>query len=309
MKPKSILCLGAVYLIGCAVSAVGAPIVVVTSGEQRIQTFDSANPGLLTNDQLITGLAAGEAINAIDLRVSDSTIYGLTNNSRLYTLDPATGQATFVATTGVAATGATGFDFNPVADSGGLPSLRVSGGLITGTTAQNLRVDPATGSTSPDSPFAFAAGDPNASVTPLVPALAYTNNFLGTGSTTLYGIVARSGASINPPILVNIPNPAAGTMSTVGSLGVLNLNFLQGFDISSGGDAFAVLNSDLYTIDLATGQATLVGDIAGNAPIVGLAAGLADGPGPGPAPIPEPATSMLLGTAVAGLYVMRRKRA
>ena len=72
-------------------AALATPIVVVTSGAQRIRTFDSATPGIFATDQLITGLMAGDVINAIDRRPSNSQIYGLTSNSnRLYTLDAST---------------------------------------------------------------------------------------------------------------------------------------------------------------------------------------------------------------------------
>jgi hypothetical protein len=300
---KSILSSAAMCFVVGGVSALAAPIFVVTAGEQRIQTFDSASPGVLTNNQLITGLAAGDVISAIDLRPSDNTVYGLTSNSRLYALNPGTGQASFLTGVGIGASGGTGFDFNPIADAGGLPSLRASGGLLTGTQAQNVRIDVATGQTFNDSPFAFAAGDPNAGVTPIVPALAYATF---EGAPTLYGLVSRPGASINPPILVIVPNPTAGTMSTVGSLGILNLNSIQGLDISAGGDAYAAIASQLYTIDLDTGQAALVGGIGTGAPVVGLAVGF-DDPGPGPSPVPEPGTTLLLGTSLAALFVIRRR--
>jgi hypothetical protein len=295
-------------IIGCtSVPALAAPIVVVTSGMQRIQTFDSATPGVFSNDQLITGLLPGDSINAIDRRPSDGLIYGLTSNTdHIYTVDPATGVATFVSTAGLGASGNTGFDFNPVADSSGLPSLRVSGGLITGSTTQNVRIDVQTGATSTDAPFAFAPGDSNADVPPIVPALAYTNNFVGASSTSLYGLVSLpGGASVNPPVLVNVPVPAAGTMNTVGSLGVLNVNSLQGFDISTNGNAYAALGapggSQLFTINLSTGQASLVGTIGSGAPVVGLTASA------NVAAIPEPTTAFVLGTSLAVLAIMRRK--
>ena len=281
-------------------SAVAAPIVVVTSGAQRIQTFDSSAPGVLSSNQLITGLLNADVINAIDRRPSDGLIYGLTSNSnRVYTIDPATGVATFVANAGIGASGNTGFDFYPVADAGGFPSLRVSGGLITGTTAQNVRITIPTGATLTDAPFAFAAGDPNAAVPPIVPALAYSGG-------SLYGLVPLpGGASINPPVLVSIPNPAAGTMNTIGSLGIPNLNSLQGFDIASDGTAFAAIGtpggSQLFTINLGTGQATLVGAI-GN-PVVGLAASV-----DAASPVPEPATTLLLSSSLVALALLRRRR-
>ena len=293
-------------VLATGVSALAAPIVVVTSGAQRIQTFDSGTPGVLSSNQLITGLINGDVINAIDRRPSDGLIYGLTSNSnRIYTINPGTGVATFVANAGIGASGNTGFDFNPVADSAGFPSLRVSGGLISGTTAHNVRITIPTGATLTDSPFEFAPGDPNATVPPIIPALAYTNNVPGATATSLYGLVSLpGGASINPPVLVQIPNPAAGSMNTIGSLGVPNLNSLQGFDIASDGTAYAAIGtpggSQLFTINLGTGQATLVGAIG--SPVVGLAASVDLA-----SPVPEPATTMLLSTSLAALALLRRR--
>lgn len=292
-----------------AMPALAVPLVVVTSGTQRIQTFDSATPGVFTNNQLITGLLSGDVINAIDRRPTDGLIYGLTSNSnRIYTINAVTGVATFVSTAGIGAGGSTGFDFNPVADSAGQPSLRVSGGLITSTTAQNVRINVSTGATTTDSPFAFAAGDPNAAVAPIVPALAYTNNIPGASSTSLYGLVSLpGGASIFPPVLVSIPNPSAGTMNTVGSIGVLNVNSLQGFDISGQNSiGYAALGgasgSQLFTINLTTGQASLIGTIGTGTPVVGLAATVGDAP---VASVPEPTTALLLGVGVVAIALKK----
>jgi hypothetical protein len=89
------------------------------------------------------------------------------------------------------------------------------------------------------------------------------------GQTTLYDIdsvldqLFTQGSVNFPPGI----SPNTGTLFLVGSLGV-NTSDLVGFDISgSSGVAFASLTpatragSSLYTINLATGAATLVGSI------------------------------------------------
>jgi hypothetical protein len=93
-------------------------------------------------------------------------------------------------------------------------------------------------------------------------------------------------------------------MNTIGSLGIPNLNSLQGFDISSDGTAYAAIGtpggSQLFTINLGTGRATLVGAI-GN-PVIGLTAS-----GDVSSPIPEPATPFLLSAGLGALAFLRRK--
>jgi hypothetical protein len=113
----------------------------------------------------------------------------------------------------------------------------------------------------------------------------------------LYGI----DASDNQHRLVTINPPNSGTLNTVGPLGVPNSS-LVGFDIFSAGQqqAFAALQnetsgiSQFYTINLASGTATLVGTIGGGDLIDGLAV-----------VIPEPGTLGLL--AFGALALIRRR--
>jgi hypothetical protein len=183
-------------------------------------------------------------------------IYGLSNQSRIYLLDAATAKARPTSTLKVAATGQSfGVDFNPVPDR-----LRV-----VNEANQNLRINVLDGVTAVDGSLAFASGDKNAGADPNVTACAYTNSFAGTTSTALYGI------DHNLDILVLQNPPNNGTLTTVGPLGV-DTSDLAGFDIAPGSTrAFASLtvggSSGLYTINLRTGAATLVGAIGGGATI------------------------------------------
>jgi hypothetical protein len=95
-------------------------------------------------------------------------------------------------------------------------------------------------------------------------------------------------------------------LTTIGAL-MVDTSDLVGFDISgNSGIAFASLTlsdgfSDLYTIDLATGAATRIGDIgAGTLAVRGIAVGA----------VPEPATITLFGLGIAGLlgYGWHRRR-
>jgi hypothetical protein len=113
-----------------------------------------------------------------------------------------------------------------------------------------------------DGAILFAATDTNNGQNPNVVAVAYSNNFAGATTTTLYGI--DSGRDI----LVNILPPNNGTLNTVGPLQV-DITDAAGFDIDATGEALAVLTpaaastSSLYSINLMSGQATLIGEIGG----------------------------------------------
>ncbi len=233
-------------------------IFAVTSANNLLR-FSSATPGTIVGSVAITGLQSGETILGIDVRPATRQIFALGSTGRLYTLNPRTGVATFVSTLSTAPSGASfGVDFNPVPDR-----LR-----STSDTDQNLRTNVDTGAVLVDGALAYATGDVNAGQNPNIVGSAYTNNFAGATTTTLYGIDS------NLDILVRQDPPNAGTLNTVGPLGV-NTSDAVGFDIANGsGTAFAVLTVDgtagLYTINLTTGAATLVGNVGGTETIRGI---------------------------------------
>jgi hypothetical protein len=176
----------------------------------------------------------------------------------VYRIDPVTGAATQVNTIPVLTGTQFGVDFNPVPDA-----LR-----IVSDADQNLRIT-AGGAGIVNVDGSLNPGNPN------VVGAAYSNNVDGgvNGQTTLYDIdsaldilVTQGGVNFppgTPPV-----SPNTGTLFPVGSLGVTT-NDLVGFDISGfSGTAFASLTTSLgaglYTIDLTTGAATLVGAIDGS---------------------------------------------
>ncbi|HVE49218.1 MAG TPA: DUF4394 domain-containing protein [Casimicrobiaceae bacterium] len=256
-------------------------------------TFDSATPGAVTAPVAITGLQVGETLVGIDFRPATGGLYGVGNASLLYLINPITGAATQVGATGQFAVNGTafGFDFNPTVD-------RIR---LTSNNDQNLRLNPDNGAlAATDTLLAYAAADPNAAANPNVVGSAYTNNFAGATTTTLYDI-----DSFLDILVTQIP-PNSGTLNTVGSLG-FNTSDLVGFDISGlTGRAFASLtapsasSSQLFAINLTTGAAVLVGTVGGGVPLRGLAASVR---------IPEPASLSLIGVALiafAGMSMRRR---
>jgi hypothetical protein len=220
--------------------------------DNNLLGFNSDVPGTIISSTPITGLLAGESLLGIDYRSALKEIFGISNQNRLYIIDSRSGLARFTAVLNASVNGTMfGVDFNPVPDR-----MRV-----VSDANQNLRINVNTGETIIDGNLAFAATDANASADPNVVAVAYTNNFAGATATTLYGI--DSGRDI---LVVQNP-PNNGTLTTVGGLGV-DTGDSVGFDIAAGSTrAFAALTpaggtaASLYTINLASGAATLVGAI------------------------------------------------
>lgn len=233
--------------------------------------FSATLPASAPSAQPIAGLAAGDDLVGIDIRPATGVLYGLASSGNLYTIDPSTAQATQVAVLTQAPSGTRfGVDFNPVADR-----LRV-----VSDNGQSLRIDVGTGATTLDGSINPAG--------PQVVAVGYTNSVAGATTTALYDI-DRAGNQL----LLQAP-PNDGTVSVVGPLGV-TIEDGTGMDVLSvggGNTAYAVLRvagtTALYTIDLANGAATVVGNLAGNPVIVGLTS----------SPSPVAGAPALSGTAV-----------
>lgn len=206
---------------------------------------DVNEPGKLFATIDMTGLAAGETMAAIDFRPSTGQLYGLSSADKLYTINLTTGAATQVGVGAVDATGfSPGFDFDPTIDR-----LR-----LVSETGENKRIDPVTGAIVGLDGFPlYSFIDVNAGFSPSVTASAYSNNVAGSSASTLYGI------DTNLDVLVLQNN--LGNLFTVGSLGV-DFDRATGFDILTDANGvnrgYAASNDAVYSIDLATGAATVI---------------------------------------------------
>ena len=255
------------------------PFFYALTNMNKLLRISAAEAGRILSTTTITGLQAGENILGIDYRPANGQLYGLGSSSRLYTINPTTGAATQVGTGTFAVPLAGtefGFDFNPAADR-----IRV-----VSNTGQNLRLipdtgavvdfDPGTPGVQPDTSLAFVLNDLNTGATPNIVGAAYTNNVAGAATTTLFNIDAARGELVRQGGVDGTPTPNDGQLTTVGSLGV-QTQTLVGFDIAAGGTALAVFTgpnemvSRLYEINLATGAATYLGDIASPELMRGLA--------------------------------------
>ena len=240
--------------IATAFSVRAETIVALTSGN-RLVFFDHATPGTLTSMVQVTGLQPSERLLGIDFRPATGGLYGLGSTSRLYELNTTTGAAKLVgpgAFTPALNGTRFGFDFNPTVDR-----IRV-----TSDADQNIRLNPDTGAVAAtDTNLQFAPTDPHAGANPNVVGSAYSNNFAGATVTVLYDIDSNFDA-----LLIQNP-PNGGTLNTVGAMGT-DATDEVGFDISGvTGAAYASLSGNLYSINLQSGLATLIGAIGGPEPI------------------------------------------
>lgn len=262
-------------------------IYAVDTGDNLINFFSDA-PGNVLNSFNITGVQFGEEIRGIDYW--NGTIYGLGSSSRLYTINPNTGAATQVGAG----------QLNPLLNGqtfgadNGPAGFQVVSGLGGG---QNLLIDRATGTVvggvaGPS--LSYVAGDPYFGVAPRVDALAYDAvTGLWFAADTLENTLAHF-------------NPVTGALSTINPLGIDASRF-NGMDVSPFSDimymgtpaASSDPQANLYTINMTTGFASLVGQIGqpgDNYLVRGLTV------------IPEPSSVVLLALGAFGLFFARRRQ-
>jgi hypothetical protein len=231
------------------------------TSSNRLVSFNRTTPSTGTV-MAVTGLRAGENLLGIDLRVAGTPagqLIAIGSQGGVYTIDPSSGAATMKSTmqpdpadTTAPFTSLNGtrvsIDFNNLVDQ-----LRV-----VSNTGQNLRVAVDTGNTSTDAPLTFN-GIGSVGVT----EVTYTNNFASTCRNTVYYLDTTGDR------LMTSVNASAGVLTSVGNLTV-DAGAQSGFDIATTPDgnntAFAALTvsntTSLYTINLMTGAATVVGPIS-----------------------------------------------
>ncbi|GGR52713.1 lipoprotein [Deinococcus seoulensis] len=229
----------------------------LSSDGKQLVTFGMNNADASYVKTDITGLGT-ETLVDLDVRNTDGLLYGVTASGKIYKISTENGAATVDSTIKDATVVAV--DFNPFANR-----LRVIG-----TNDTNFRHTLGSTNTTPDGTFAlYPTGDTNAGTSPNLVAAAYTNSFNDTGrtapaTTALFTIDADLDILVaHPPVGA----PQFNTLQTVGTLGVNVMPEMTGFDIAGASNAYlsSVSNNDtnLYTVDLTTGKATMKGKLSG----------------------------------------------
>jgi hypothetical protein len=236
-------------------------MLVATTNQNQLITFNARNVDRIKDIQAITGLPAGVTLRGIDFRPKTGDLYGVGSDSVVYRVNPGTGIA---IAEGPAFTPALrgksfGVDFNPVVDK-----IRV-----VSDDRQNLRLNVDEGTVlstdadlNPGMPQVVAAGYENSSFSAAQPT-----------ATKLHVVDAASDT------LFTQDPPNNGTLTNPRKLRV-DVGLNAGFDIA-GDDNMGFLSnaksgrgSELYTVDVATGKTKSLGRIGGGKRLVvtGLAA-------------------------------------
>lgn len=266
-----------------------AEIVVGTTLQNFLITWDSSNPAEIMNGVAMQGLAPNEVVIGLDARPANGGIYAVGSFGHLYQVNTTTGVATAVGSGSFtpALNGSQfGVDWNAANDQ-----MR-----IVSNARQNLVVSP-TGAVTAQTNVAAQANDEGAGSAPNIVHLAYNNNTPGSTTTTLFGIDTGRDR------LVTFADPSNGQFSTVGALN-FDATELGGFDISgSTGTAYATFTNanqsrtTFGTVNLTSGAFTPIGEVGGGNILTGMTVI--------PQSIPAPASLALIGL---GLVAARRRR-
>lgn len=252
----------------------------VTQDNQLI-SFNASTPGELISKIRLDGLQAGERLLGIDFRVFRGELFGLSNQGRLMRIHLAAGTVTPVGPPISLPKGENfGIDFNPTVDRVRVVNDQGANLRLHPETGAVIDFDPATPGVQPDKALAYQPGDLLAGNTPTIVAAGYTYDKTDEKITTEYAIDARlnylviqgSTGTAKPFI-----SPNTGLLQAVGPLRIDSFDKAS-FDIADIDNAAYLVttrqgrrDSRLYEVNLNSGQARLIGAVASDQPIVGIA--------------------------------------
>ncbi len=238
-------------------SAVWAPgRLMALTDDNTLLFFNAATPDTIVRTVPITGLPGGYRMVAMDVRPTPGIYLALAvavngSTGRAFTLNELTGVAT--------ALGAAAFSTTLPSGGGWAGDYSPTGNVfrLVHSTGANYRLNITTG--------ALIAQDTNITAS-RASALGYDRSTSPpAAATTLFSIDSNTSQLAMIGGVDGAPSPNGGTSSVVGALGVLLDSHNVGLDLSPSDLAFVSLrvggNYGLYTINLVSGAATLVGAI------------------------------------------------
>jgi hypothetical protein len=246
-----------------------APLIYAVNSGNQLITFRANAPNTILSTRAFTGLQFAEDIVALDFRPLTAELYalGLKDNGpgsdtlRIYKLNKDTGAALIMTTfTSVADAAFYGFDFDPQSDQ-----MRVVNNFD-----QSFRFDPVTGSLLGVDANLNDLSGPESVVGIASDRVDFDPNTLSTlfGIDTSVNRLVRIGSVNGTPL-----SPSGGVITAIGPLGVNVGSNDVGFDIG-GGVAYASMQNllsgafNLYTVNLTSGDATIVGAIGNGTNII-----------------------------------------
>lgn len=291
----------AIAAIGIVTSTASAELIVTVNGQGGLVTWDTNTLTAVSGALLLgPGGIQDRYIPAdIDFRPDTGELFGI-DGTGIRTINRTTGLCLQVGNFAPTIPNDIAIDFNPTVDR-----MRV-----VGTNASNRRVDPNTGLVISNDTGLTYANVPG--VTPTIGDTAYSNSVPGAplGSTRQFVIdIARLTLGEVGSQAGGNPSFNAGVITEIGNtgLGSQGLVSIGGFDISPNtGIAYLTYSVGvgggrttwLSTVDLSTGQATILGQLGAPsfAGVLGMAV----------VPVPAPGAVALFGPAALALTRRRR---
>ncbi len=309
MQKLSPLLLAAVALAAAAGPARAQVMMALANnaaGSQVVFQFDAARPGtVIDGPNPVTGLGATQTLVGLDQSPITSRAYAIAINPQ------GTGAIYPIASTGVVSNGhqsfnfvagTTGFgvDFDPASTGNDLRV--VTSGVPSGFSANNYRFSIQSTTAFPEGTVHYGAGTTG---TPAAVGLAYSNNVPGGGpggARTAYvldaavqGLFTLGDANFTGA--AGQVDPASGTLLNRVNLSGVTITDATGFDITAAGVAYLSTPTALYTLNLSTGAATLVGNFPAGLTVLDITT------------VPEPGRLTLCGLAALAGCARRRARA
>lgn len=256
------------------------PLIYAVLSSGKVIGFNPSAPGTLVADLTITGLGAGESLVALDYRVADGVLYGMTGNGRVYRINTTTGAATqsqimtaslndpsdpFTALDGAVFSAA----FDPTKPN------QAAAFRVVSDRAQNLRVNVSNGETFSDADLSLAASTPptsacEANTSSKVQAMSHTNRFVDAASTQVFVVDQTDGQApffevVN--CIYELTGVERNQMSGAQQIGTIGAADVTGLAITGGHNgsvSIAVTSagatqSELRTLNIGSGASSAIG--------------------------------------------------